>query len=90
MAKLYYTPNKVAEVMELSDDAVLDLVNRGSMPALRVSPRITRIPIAAFGGSSNLEAIAATTTCTGNQNHLAACLTAPPATKCLTGSGTCR
>jgi excisionase family DNA binding protein len=48
MAKLYYTPNKVAEVMELSDDAVLDLVNRGSMPALRVSPRITRIPIAAF------------------------------------------
>ena len=48
MAKLYYTPKEVAEILAISDDAVLDLVNRGSMPALRVSPRITRIPIAAF------------------------------------------
>lgn len=48
MAKLYYTPKEVAEILEISDDAVLDLVNRGSLPALRVSPRITRIPIAAF------------------------------------------
>ncbi len=48
MAKLYYTPREVAEILEISDDAVLDLVNRGALPALRVSPRITRIPIAAF------------------------------------------
>lgn len=48
MGKLYYTPREVAEILAISDDAVLDLVNRGSMPALRVSPRITRIPIAAF------------------------------------------
>ena len=48
MARLYYTPKEVAEILAISDDAVLDLVNRGSMPALRVSPRITRIPIAAF------------------------------------------
>ena len=48
MAKLYYKPREVAEILEISDDAVLDLVSRGSMPALRVSPRITRIPIAAF------------------------------------------
>jgi excisionase family DNA binding protein len=48
MAKLYYTPKEVAEILAISDDAVLDLVNRGSLPALRVSPRITRIPIAAF------------------------------------------
>lgn len=48
MAKLYYTPKEVAEILAISDDAVLDLVNRGSMPAFRVSPRITRIPIAAF------------------------------------------
>ena len=48
MTKLYYTPKEVAEILDISDDAVLDLVNRGSMPALRVSPRITRIPIAAF------------------------------------------
>lgn len=48
MPKLYYTPKEVAEILAISDDAVLDLVNSGSMPALRVSPRITRIPIAAF------------------------------------------
>lgn len=48
MAKLYYTPREVAEILGISDDSVLDLVNRGSMPGLRVSPRITRIPIAAF------------------------------------------
>jgi excisionase family DNA binding protein len=48
MAKLYYTPKEVAEILDISDDAVLDLVNRGSLPALRASPRITRIPIAAF------------------------------------------
>jgi len=48
MAKLYYTPKEVAELLDISDDAVLDLVNRGAIPALRVSPRITRIPIAAF------------------------------------------
>lgn len=48
MARLYYTPKEVAEILGISDDAVLDLVNGGSLPALRVSPRITRIPIAAF------------------------------------------
>lgn len=48
MDKLYYTPREVADILAISDDAVLDLVNRGSLPALRVSPRITRIPIDAF------------------------------------------
>lgn len=48
MDRLYYTPREVAEILAISDDAVLDLVNRGSLPALRVSLRITRIPIAAF------------------------------------------
>lgn len=48
MPRLYYTPREVAEILAISDDAVLDLVNRGSLPALRISPRITRIPIAAF------------------------------------------
>jgi excisionase family DNA binding protein len=48
VARLYYTPKEVAEILGISDDAVLDLVNRGDLPALRVSPRITRIPIAAF------------------------------------------
>lgn len=48
MDKLYYTPREVAEALSVSDDAVLDLINKGDLPALRVSPRIIRIPIAAF------------------------------------------
>jgi excisionase family DNA binding protein len=48
VAKLYYTPREAAEILAISDDAVLDLVKRGGLPALRLSPRITRIPIAAF------------------------------------------
>jgi excisionase family DNA binding protein len=46
--KLYYTPQEIAQILAISDDAVLDLVNRGSLPAIRPSARITRIPIAAF------------------------------------------
>lgn len=46
--KLYYTPRQAAEILAISDDAVLDLINRGDLPALRLSARITRIPIAAF------------------------------------------
>lgn len=48
MSRLYHTPREVAEILGISDDAVLDLINRGDMPGLRISPRITRIPIAAF------------------------------------------
>ena len=48
MAKLYYTPREAAAILAISVDAVLDLINRGDMPGLRVSPRITRVPIAAF------------------------------------------
>ena len=48
MDKLYYTPREVADALSVSDDAVLDLINRGDLPALRVSPRIIRIPIIAF------------------------------------------
>lgn len=48
MARLYHTPKEVAEILAISDDAVLDLINRGDLPGIRISPRITRIPIAAF------------------------------------------
>lgn len=48
MEKLYYTPKEVATALSISDDAVLDLIDRADLPALRVSPRIIRIPIAAF------------------------------------------
>jgi excisionase family DNA binding protein len=46
--RLYYTPKEVAEMLRISDDAVLDLVHRGEIPALRVSARIIRIPTAGF------------------------------------------
>lgn len=42
------TPKEVAETLGISDDAVPDRINRGDLPGLRNSPRITRIPIAAF------------------------------------------
>jgi excisionase family DNA binding protein len=48
VSRLYHTPKEVAEILGISDDAVLDLINRGDLPGLRISPRITRIPIAAF------------------------------------------
>lgn len=48
MAKLYYTPREAAEILAISDDAVLDLIKRGELPALRLSARITRIPMVAF------------------------------------------
>ena len=48
MPRLYHSPKEVAEILGISDDAVLDLINRGDLPGLRISPRITRIPIAAF------------------------------------------
>lgn len=48
MAKLYYTPREAADILAISDDAVLDLVKRGDLPALRLSTRIIRIPIVAF------------------------------------------
>lgn len=48
MGRLYYTPREVAEILRISDDAVLDLIHRNEIPALRVSPRIIRIPVAGF------------------------------------------
>jgi len=46
--RLYYTPKEVAEILRISDDAVLDLIHRGEIAALRVSARIIRIPAAGF------------------------------------------
>jgi excisionase family DNA binding protein len=48
MDRLYYTPREIAEILRISDDAVLDLIHRDELPALRVSARIIRIPVAGF------------------------------------------
>ena len=50
MDKLYYTPHEVAELLVCSSDTVLRRIHRGEIPALRVSDRVIRIPIAAFEG----------------------------------------
>ncbi|MBF6558538.1 MAG: helix-turn-helix domain-containing protein [Acidimicrobiales bacterium] len=39
---------EVAEILRIRDDAVLDLIHRDELAALRVSPRIIRIPVAGF------------------------------------------
>lgn len=42
------TPNEVASELRVSTDTVLRLIDRGDLPAIRVSERIYRIPAPAF------------------------------------------
>lgn len=44
----YLTPSEVATQLRVSTDTVLRLITSGDLPALRVSPRIIRIPVPAF------------------------------------------
>jgi excisionase family DNA binding protein len=46
--KRYYTPREVAEILAISDDAVLDLIETGELPAVGDSPENARVPIPAF------------------------------------------
>ena len=48
MTQEYLTPAEVAAELRVSTDTVLRLVAKGRLPALRVSPRVIRIPVAAF------------------------------------------
>jgi hypothetical protein len=48
VSKLYHTRHEVAEILDISEDAVIDLINRGEVPAIRLPERIIRVPIAAF------------------------------------------
>ena len=48
MAALYFTPLEVAERLGVSPDTVMRRIHAGDLPALRVSERVYRIPIAAF------------------------------------------
>ena len=45
MDKLYYTPQEVAGMLEVSVDTVLAKIHRDEIPALRVSARIFRVPV---------------------------------------------
>ncbi len=44
----YLTPAEAAEALRVSTDTVLRLVSSGDLPAIRVSPRVIRIPVPAF------------------------------------------
>jgi excisionase family DNA binding protein len=46
--KRYLTPSEVASELRVSTDTVLRLIDRGDLPAIRVSERIYRIPAPAF------------------------------------------
>ncbi len=44
----YLTPAEAADALRVSTDTVLRLVSTGELPAIRVSPRVIRIPTPAF------------------------------------------
>ena len=44
----YLTPAEAADALRVSTDSVLRLVSTGELPAIRVSPRVIRIPTPAF------------------------------------------
>jgi excisionase family DNA binding protein len=48
MAERWYSIKEAAERLGVSHDTVSRLVERGELPAIRVSKRIVRIPIPAF------------------------------------------
>ena len=48
MERRWYSIKEVAERLAVSHDTVSRLVERGELPAIRVSERIVRIPVPAF------------------------------------------
>ena len=47
-AKRFYTPQEIARLLGVSATTVMTRIHEGALPAVRVSDRIYRIPIAAF------------------------------------------
>src|SRR6476660_9865627 len=48
VAKRFYTPQEVAELLGVSSTTVMSRIHEGALPAVRVSDRIYRVPIPAF------------------------------------------
>jgi len=48
MDRRWYTITEAAELLGVSHDTVSRLIERGELPAIRVSRRIVRIPVPAF------------------------------------------
>lgn len=48
MGKRFYSPQEVAQLLDVSPTTVMSRIHAGALPAVRVSERIFRIPVAAF------------------------------------------
>lgn len=48
MAKRFYTPQEVAQLLGVSPTTVMSRIHAGALPAVRVSDRIYRIPVPAL------------------------------------------
>lgn len=48
MERRWYSITEAAELLGVSHDTISRLIDRGELPAIRVSRRIVRIPIPAF------------------------------------------
>lgn len=44
----FYTPQEAADLLGVSPTTVMNRIHDGALPALRVSDRVYRIPVAAF------------------------------------------
>ncbi|HET9852049.1 MAG TPA: helix-turn-helix domain-containing protein [Candidatus Limnocylindrales bacterium] len=47
-AQRFYTPQEVAHLLAVSPTTVMARIHDGALPAIRVSERVYRIPVAAF------------------------------------------
>lgn len=47
-ARRFYTPGEVADLLGVSPTTVMTRIHEGALPAVRVSDRVYRVPIAAF------------------------------------------
>jgi excisionase family DNA binding protein len=54
--KRFYTPQDVARLLDVSTTTVMTRIHDGALPAVRVSDRIYRVPVAAFERFASVEA----------------------------------
>jgi excisionase family DNA binding protein len=54
--KRFYTPQEVARLLGVSATTVMTRIHVGALPAVRVSDRIYRVPVAAFERFVSVEA----------------------------------
>ena len=47
-ARRFYTPQEAADILGVSPTTVMNRIHDGALPAVRVSDRVYRIPVAAF------------------------------------------